>query len=338
MTRALGGTARGRQATAAAISVAYLAVGVALAVLATPVESHLSVPDLLISALLVPVYVAAHHYSLDFEFRRESNSVTLVQLPLAFGLYLVSPLAHLATRLVASLLYSAMTRQDRLKALFNLAAAGFEVGAAALAVGLVAPDETGPVMWLALYGGLLAGDVAGALVLNAIWRRLGMQVSLRQTARNLLLVAPVGFLFTAIAIVAINAARVEALTAVVMLGLALWVGAGLPRAPAGGCSTGNDREAVRLRTRAWTTHSPQPAHTCSARTRPRLAACRAAGTGRSGGGPVVSPPGVRRSGAPLHHRPGRRVGQAGCRHSILRPAESSARDRGARIGHQWPRP
>jgi diguanylate cyclase (GGDEF)-like protein len=223
MTGGLGGTARGRQATAAAISVAYLAVGVALAVVATPVESHLSVPDLWIAALLVPVYVAAHHYSLDFEFRRESNSVTLVQLPLAFGLYLVSPLAHLATRLVASLTYSTMTRQDRLKALFNLAAAGFEVGVAALAVGLVAPDETGPTMWLALYGGLLAGDVAGAFLLNAIWRQLGMQVSLRDTVRNLLLLAPVGLLSTAVAVVAINAARVEALTAVVMLVLALWL-------------------------------------------------------------------------------------------------------------------
>jgi diguanylate cyclase (GGDEF)-like protein len=223
MSAGPGGTARGRQATAAAISVAYLLVGVALATTATPVVSHFRVPALWLVALLVPVYVAANRYSLDFEFRRESQSVTLAQLPLALGLYVLSPVAHLATRLVASIVFSLLTRQDPLKALYTLAAASFEVGAAAFAVGLVAPGETGPAMWFALYGGLLAGDVAGAIVLNAIWRSLGMKVSLRDTARTLLLLAPVGLLFTGLAIVAINAARVEALTAVVMLGLALWL-------------------------------------------------------------------------------------------------------------------
>ena len=218
-----GGTARGRRATAAAISVVFLVLGVALAFAAVPVDNHLRVPAVWLVAVLLPVYVAAHWYSLDFEFRRESHSVTLAQLPLAVGLYVISPVAHLVTRLVACTLYSCVTRQDRQKALFNVAASAFEVGAAAFAVGLVAPGETGPVMWLALYGGLLAGDVAGAFVLNAVWRQLGTRVSLRETARNLLLLAPVGLLFTGLAIVAINAAQEEVLTAVVMLGLALWL-------------------------------------------------------------------------------------------------------------------
>jgi diguanylate cyclase (GGDEF)-like protein len=223
MTGAPWRTARARQATAAAISVAYLLLGVALASLATPVDSQSRVPALWLVAILVPVYVAAHHYSLDFEFRRESKSITLVQLPLALGLYVLSPVAHLATRLVASLVHSCLIRQDPLKTLYNLAASSFEVGAAALAVGLVAPGETGPAMWLALYGGLLAGDVVGTLVLSAIWRQLGMEVSLRESVRNLLVLLPVGLLFTGLAVVAITAARSEALTAVVMLGLALWL-------------------------------------------------------------------------------------------------------------------
>jgi GGDEF domain-containing protein len=218
-----GGTARGRQATAAALSVAYLLVGVALAVVATPVENHLRVPALWLVALLVPVYVAAHHYSLDFQLRRESNSITLVQLPLALGLYLISPLAHLGVRLTASLLHSSLDRQGAQKTLFNLAAAAFEVGAAAFAVGLVPDGDTGPTMWLALYLGLLAGDVAGPLVLDAIWRSLGMPVSWRRTSRNIVLMLPVGILFTALAVVAINAARVEPLTTLVMLTLASWL-------------------------------------------------------------------------------------------------------------------
>ena len=217
------GPDRGRSTTAALLSVAYLAAGVVLILMAEPLDTDIGLPLPWLVAVLLPVYVAAHRYSLDFEFRRESNSVTLVQLPLALGVYLVAPLAHLAVRLVASLVHSVMERQAPQKAVYNLAAAGFEVGAAAFAVGLVAPGDTGPRMWVALYGGLLAGDVAGAIVLNAIWRRLGMPVSLFRTARNLVMTAPVSLLFTGLAIVAINAARVEALTAGIMIALALWL-------------------------------------------------------------------------------------------------------------------
>jgi len=233
--------------------------------------------------LLVPVYVAATWYSLDFEFRRESHSVTLTQLPLALGLYVVSPATHLGTRLVASLLSSWLTRQDRLKTLYDLAAGAFEVGAAAFAVGLVPEDETGPVMWLALYGGLLVGDVAGALVLNAIWRRLGMRVGLRETAHNLLLLAPVGLLFTGLAIVAINAALVEELTAVVMLGLVFWLAlayrAAVRRAVVPPAGVRRPGPAVHARTRG----AARPA----GRRHPRLRA--------------AEPPARRRRGRVGHH-------------------------------------
>jgi diguanylate cyclase (GGDEF)-like protein len=214
----------GRRIGAAGLSVAYLAAGISLALVAAPPAFGAELPGPLLMAVLLPVYLLAHHYSLDFEFRRESNSVTLVQLPLALGVLIVAPLAHLAIRLIASTISSILHRQAPQKSLYNLAAAAFEVGAAAFAVSLVNPGDTGPTMWLALLVGLVVGDVAGALVLNAIWRCLGMEVSLFRSVRTLVFLAPVSLLFTGLAIVAISAVRVEPLTVLVMLVLALWLG------------------------------------------------------------------------------------------------------------------
>ncbi len=155
--------------------------------------------------LLTVLYYGAHRYSVDFELRRESHSVTLVQLPLALGVVLIAPMTHLAARLAAVLALAVRQRQEPLKALYNLAAAAFEVGTAAWAVGLLDADATGPLLWLALYAGLLAGDVVGSLVLSAVWRLIGVPVTLRAAVRTLLVVAPVSLLFTALAIVALSA-------------------------------------------------------------------------------------------------------------------------------------
>jgi diguanylate cyclase (GGDEF)-like protein len=214
----------GRRAAAAVLSSALLLAGVVLAAAAGPVRLDLGVSQTLLLAILLPVYVFAQHYPLDFEFRRESNGITLVQLPLALGVQVVAPLAHLVTRVAAALLNAALERQAPQKALYNVAAAAFEVGAAAFAVGLVPEGETGPRMWLALYAGLIAGELLGSVVLHGIWRTLGVPVSAGRAVRTLMLTAPVSLLFTGLAVVAISAARVEPLTALLMLTLTGWLG------------------------------------------------------------------------------------------------------------------
>jgi diguanylate cyclase (GGDEF)-like protein len=210
----------GRTIGAAGLSLALLAAGVALAAAAAPPSVNPGLPVPLVLAALLPVYVFAHHHSLDFEFRRESSSVTMVQLPLALGVQVIAPVAHLAVRMAASCVSIAIDRQNPQKAIYNLGAAAFEVGAAAFAVGLVQHDQPGPAVWVALYLGLVVGDVVGALFLNFIWRVLGMPVSGSRALQTLLRTAPASLLFTGLAVVAISAARVEPLTALVMLALA----------------------------------------------------------------------------------------------------------------------
>ncbi|TAL21955.1 MAG: hypothetical protein EPN99_06755, partial [Frankiales bacterium] len=213
----------GRSAAVAAMSLALLAAGVGLAAVAGPRLFEPDVAQPLLLVVLLLAYVFTQHYTLDFEFRRQSNSISLAHLPLALGVQVVAPFAHLAVRLGSVVVYSLYQRQAPQKALYNLGAAAFEVGAAALAVGIVPHGETGPSMWIALYAGLVVGDAVGILALHAIWRVLGLETSLQRGLRTLLLTAPVALLFTGLAVVAISAARLEAASVVVMLALTGWL-------------------------------------------------------------------------------------------------------------------
>ena len=211
-------------AAAALLCVLLLGAAVVLCVQAAGPRWSTQVPAIAFVALLAPVYYAAHRFSVDFELRSDSHSVTLVHLPLGVGALLLDPLSHLVARMLSSAALVVRERQPPLKALYNVATAAFEVGTAAFAVGLVAEEETGPTMWLALYLGLLTGDVLGALVLNAVWRLLGMPVSLHDAVRLLVAMVPMTAVFTALTIVALSAVRLEPATSVVVLGLAAGLG------------------------------------------------------------------------------------------------------------------
>jgi hypothetical protein len=177
----------------------------------------------------------------DFELRRECHSVTLVQVPLALGVMYLAPPAHLAARLLAPLLLGLWQRQAPLKVLFNVASAAFEVGAAALAVSLVAPDP-GPALWVALYVGLLVGDVVGTLTLSAVWWLVGMPVTQRTPCARSPSSCPVTLVFTALSIVTLSAVRDERAVWVVLLVLAGDAVAGVPHAPQGrGPAAGTQR-------------------------------------------------------------------------------------------------
>ncbi|MCW2615257.1 MAG: Diguanylate cyclase/phosphodiesterase, partial [Frankiales bacterium] len=154
----VGGSEAGRLRLGCALALcgALLVTGVGLALASDPSTYSLSVPLPAVLALLIAGYVAGSQYSLDYEFRRNSQSVTLVQLPLALGVQVVMPLVHVAARAVASLSFVVTQRQDPLKALYNLGSSCFEVGAATFAVSLVDGNQ-GPEHWIALYLGLLIG-------------------------------------------------------------------------------------------------------------------------------------------------------------------------------------
>ena len=207
-----------RRACAYGLILVMLGAGLVLAMISDPPAFPMDLPLSGTFAALVVVYFAGTHYTLDYEFRSNAQSVTLVQLPLALGVQIVMPLLHVAARAAACVLLVVTQRQAPLKALFNMGLVCFEVGTATFFVSLPSVDD-GPAHWLALYVGLLVGDVLGAVVLGLVWRLIGIPVEVRSTVASIIAAAPVTLTFTALAVVAVAALREDPLTAPVVLGL-----------------------------------------------------------------------------------------------------------------------
>ncbi len=208
-----------RRAGVLAISLSLLGAGVLLVLRAdlpgTPVFAFPAV-------VLLPLYLAAAHRPLDYELRRDSISITLTQLPLALGVLLVAPGVHLMWRLLAVLIDSiALRRLSPMKVVYNLGGAAFEVGLAATAVAMVPREaEPGPMLWVALYLGLLLGDLVVNLALHANLALLGRQPAARELLQQLWVILVTSTVFTGLTVVAVSAAWFDPATIVVTLALA----------------------------------------------------------------------------------------------------------------------
>ena len=209
-----------RRAAVLAISLGLLLVGLVLALRSggTPLAAPFAFP----AVLLVPLYLAALQRPLDFEFRKDSISITLTQLPLAMGVFLVSPGLHLLLRLAALLIDSVVLRRlSPIKVAYNIGAAAFEIGLVTAAVAVVpASDTPGLMLWLALYLGLLVGDLVVNVALHVILWLLGRRPTRGEVLQPLTGIVVVSTVFTGVTIVALAAAWTEPGTIFVTVALA----------------------------------------------------------------------------------------------------------------------
>ena len=107
-------------------------------------------------ALLV-AFLAAEATHVHVEFRRQNNSISLSEIPLVVGLFLIAPLTLLAVRFVAVLVVSAVQHRPPIKATFNLALFSAEVVVASLVFyAFPTHDITEPESWLAAVAALFA--------------------------------------------------------------------------------------------------------------------------------------------------------------------------------------
>ena len=175
--------------------------------------------------VLIAACAVAAHVSIDFEFRAHSLSLGPAQLPLALGAVFVSPWLLLLARVIGSLVDSvAWRREQPIKAAFNATAACFDVGAVVLAVHLAgAVNMPGPTLWVALFLGLLAGDLGSNLAIMLGMRIVGVRTKARQALQPLSFAVLSTTLFTGIAIVAVSAMWTEPLA----LGVIALIAAGL---------------------------------------------------------------------------------------------------------------
>ena len=103
-----------------------------------------------LALLLLPVFVVAEATQLHVEYRRQNNSISLSEIPLVLGLFVLAPAALLVVRVLAVLLVSLWQRRSARKSAFNLALMAAEVAvAAAVFTGFGTDDVTDARSWLA---------------------------------------------------------------------------------------------------------------------------------------------------------------------------------------------
>ena len=208
-----------RRAAVLAISLGLLLIGAGLALTTdVPIDAPFTLP----AVLLLPLYLAASRRPLDFEFRKDTVSITLTQLPLTLGVLLVAPWLHLVIRLTTVLIDTvALRRLAPTKIIYNCGVSAFEVGLAAAIVSTVAPtDAPGPSLWIALYVGLLLGDVIGIIAVQASRTLLGARPTRSEFLQRLAIVGLTTTVFAGLAVVAVSAAWTDPSSIVVTLVLA----------------------------------------------------------------------------------------------------------------------
>ncbi|HEU4347585.1 MAG TPA: bifunctional diguanylate cyclase/phosphodiesterase [Actinoplanes sp.] len=138
-----------------------------------PVESQ---PVWVLGALFA-AFLVAESTLMHIEFRKQSNMITLSEIPLVVGLFLVSPAALVAVRVLAVAAVSGWQRRNPVKTVFNMALTGAEVVvAAAIFTSFGSPTVTDPVSWLAVLAAIVAVTALSiASIQAAIWLTQGPQ-------------------------------------------------------------------------------------------------------------------------------------------------------------------
>lgn len=216
---------RVRTGAAFALCLAMLFVGLALALIqgAPRVPPlHQSLPPTLLGTLLLASYFYANWLTLDFEIRGNAHSVTLGQLPLAFGVLFAPPWLHLLACAGAATVTAVARRQHVLKALYNIGAATFEVGAGTFIVSLASTGgRPTPSMWLALLLAMLVTDGVGSLVLTGVWWLIRVPVGVGKLFQPLAFGAIMSSVSTGITVLAVSAAYTEPSSVVTVVALAV---------------------------------------------------------------------------------------------------------------------
>ncbi|GIH04266.1 bifunctional diguanylate cyclase/phosphodiesterase [Rhizocola hellebori] len=131
------------------------------------------------AVLFLALFVATELSVIRFDVRRQTFMLTLVEIPLLLGLFFLSPLIFVATRVAASILIHLKRRAQPVKSAFNVALIALAASAASLVVVSFAKptttsavgDATAPRTWLVLAAAVLTtvlislGGVVGIITL-----------------------------------------------------------------------------------------------------------------------------------------------------------------------------
>ena len=139
-----------------------------------PVRPPTDVATSTVLGLLV-LFVLAETAQVHVEIRRQTVSLSLSELPLVLGLFLLDPLPLLLARMAGGLLATSRRGPPAYKTAFNAALFGVEVTVASVLFDAVRGDVSdGPRAWVAACVATVAiGLLSGALVVVAVTRLQG---------------------------------------------------------------------------------------------------------------------------------------------------------------------
>lgn len=132
-----------------------------------PYLSHVALPWWAMAL----AFAATDVFVLNVQARRETQTISLSEIPLVLGLYFAAPIALIAGRALGSAVAMICYRRSPpLKVTVNLALILAETAIAIALFRALAPDApgSGPVTWLAAYAAAFAADVMGAVVISCI--------------------------------------------------------------------------------------------------------------------------------------------------------------------------
>ncbi len=171
--------------------------------------------------LLLPAFLIAERTEIHFEFRKQTVSWSLNEIPSVVGLFVFGVEATAATRAVAIAVTLLVARYSAPKVVFNIAVAVLELAVAGFilqALDLV--DVSEPITWLALIGSLLLAGVLGiACIAGAILLTEGSISSSFWSALALpqLVLGPVASIAGVVVLLLIEASPWATVLAVMML-------------------------------------------------------------------------------------------------------------------------
>ena len=177
---------------------------------------------------LVVGFAVTESAQLHVEFRRQTLSLSLSEIPLVLGLFLVGPLPLLLCRLAGTLLVARRRRTALYKVCFNVPVVAGDIALVVLLFHALAGrhPSTGPQVWLASYVAFLVATLLiSATVLVAIVRVQGQMDRADITSSCWLVLVSTGF-NCSVALLArlVSVQDPRALLILVVLGAALAIG------------------------------------------------------------------------------------------------------------------
>jgi diguanylate cyclase (GGDEF)-like protein len=133
-------------------------------------------------AALAALFLLCESAPLNIEFRRQTYSLALAEIPIVLGLFLLPPLGLLVARMTAGSMLLFDGRRQRGKQIFNIGIFAVELGIAEIIFQSVrGPDVADPLAWLVALAAVLCADLASMLMVTfaivvtsgwSSWRRL----------------------------------------------------------------------------------------------------------------------------------------------------------------------